>query len=426
MVVEETTQINPVEIEASQVKAELDAVWNSQITAENISNFSDDCLDKVIGIVKKVSLKYFPGEEITATSEDLAMEEMGLEVSTTLDNLKMALEQKRQQIDEIFEFVTKAEVSEIVLVPPGEGNISRSDGESENQDFTRKQIPRIETIIYILVHDLNIPKEEIKILKGIVSINIFRKSPYVRIEANGKIIYACNEHKNASYIFSKSKLPEGIDIAILDGMSKEQFIEIINMSPKDHYVVGYFHNWRDVITKILSGNVENKKRDLDPGVLIPISDRSNPDFGYAILNGEKWGIALTIQSKERINQGRFEKMSVGLETKPMLIRGKIRAGYRVSDILERDKKRDVPIAEKTGEWKGYVTVGDIHYGTVLSLSKKLEVSRGYLEKLFSKFNFPSILINTGDVVKAYSYEDALEALRNNPPQKMIHGNAKNN
>lgn len=423
---EETTKVNPTEAIASQVKAELDAVWKSEVTAENIGNFSDDCLDKVIGIVKEVSLKYFPEEEITATSEDLAMEEIGLEVSTTLDNLKMAIEQKRQQINDIFLFVTKAEVSDIVLVPPGAGNIHRSDGESENQDFTRKQIPRIETIIYILVHDLNIPVEEIKILKGIVSINIFRKSPYMRIEANGKIIYACNEHKNASYIFSKSKLPEGIDITTLDSMSKEQFLEIINKSPKDHFQVGYFHNWRDVITKILSGNVENKKRDLDPGVLIPISDRSSPDFGYAILNGEKWGIALTIQSKERINQGRFEKMSVGLETKPMLIRGKIRAGYRVSDILERDKKRDIPIAEKSGEWKGYVTLGDIHYGTILSLSKKLEVSRGYLEKLFSKLNFPSTLINTGDVVKAYSYEDALEALRNNPPQKMIHVNAKNN
>lgn len=417
------TQINPTEAKASQVKAELDAVWNSEITVENIGSYTDVCLNRVIDIINNVTLTYFPGEEITATSEDLAMEAIGFDVSKTLDSLKIALEEKRLQIEGIFSLVENAKESDLVLVPPGEGNILQPNEDVEKKDFSKKFIPKIETIIYIFVHDLNIPLDEIKITKGMVNINMFRKFPYVRLEADGKIIYVCNEYANATFIFTKDKLPLGTDVETLDQMNKENLLEIIKGSPGDHFSVINYGNWREKISKLLRGKVK-KRKDLDPNVLISVEDKSSLDYGYAILDGEKWGASHTIQRKENIDEDRIGNMLVGLETRSILIAGVIRKAFRVSDVLQRDKKRGLPTVDASGDWKSFVLFDGKHYGSIFPLSQKLGVHRKFVLKLLESNEVPSIMVSLFTAKRAYSYEDVEELLKRNHPRKRSPNRAK--
>ena len=413
------TQINPVEVKASQVNAELDAVWNSEITAENIRSFSDDCLKKVVEIVTRVTKEKFPGENITPELEDTALGELGLDVTATLNQLQKAIEQKDSEIRNIFDFVTNSEVIDTVLIPPSDRRFPPKglDVAGEKQPDTH----RVEMVIYMLHHDCGISFDEIKIVKGVVLKDMVRQTPYVRVEAMGKVIYVSNEPLNSTFVIDVTTLPGGITIYELDRMTKDELEVLVKRNPKENFLIRFTKFWGENLFQAINGTRKTKRKkdleEINPNKYpSPIDDENDLMNGFILVDGEFWGNASRIVQFLGVTQSRFttlkEKgLKAGMKTKKMFNGRNILEAYPVDVIKLLDKARDLPMGIKEkGPFYGYLLLDGKHFGTSWNIGKNLGVNISTFADFLSRHKIRSEYYFFNGIKKGYCYEDTMSVV----------------
>ncbi len=254
----ETPNIAPVQT-LEQLKKKfaqkLEAIWNKELTVENIENFADDALREIIALNAEViaEAKKLPGFKAKDKSgkelEDEAYK--FFELPKNIQEVLQAIIDKKEQIDALKKYIDKNhENIDRVITPPQDLEVQVIEGSGTFSGETRLR-PRLLTLMYILENDFSIPSENVKITEGTVIPEMMRRTPYVRVEIpdRERVIYLCDEEKNASYVFDTIKLVE-------KGLSLEE-VDINNKSDKSSLIMQYpgigirliqTKNWRDNVS----------------------------------------------------------------------------------------------------------------------------------------------------------------------------------
>lgn len=237
-------------------KQRLNGILNSQLTVDNIEIFADDALaqttsliDDILSQYQKYQKNYKPIIPDNTKQEDKALELFNLpnvpeilqsiiDVKEKIDNLKAYMCANMADIDE-------------VITPPDNKKISAGDGQGMEQ---KRMFPRVLTLLYILEHDFDILPADAPITKGIVSPNMVRQAPYMRVEIPDldRVVYLCDEEGNVSYVFDAVKT-EGQNIILdeLDLYSKEDKNSLISRFPGIGIRIRQTNAWRNNITSAL-------------------------------------------------------------------------------------------------------------------------------------------------------------------------------
>lgn len=411
---EEFAQINPTEAKASQIKAELEDVLNSEITPENIINFGSSSIDKIAKIVTRVAITRFSGkDEFTAQEEDIAIGELGLGIGETLDKLQIVLMQKDAEIKGVLGFLKNAQISEKVLIPTGDRRIptNRSDKTKEEHPDTN----RVEMAIYLLNHHFNIPFDEIKTLRGQVSKEMVRKTPYVRIEARGKVIYVCNESENSTYILDLKSLPENVGVNQLDEMKKEELEVLVHNRPGKNFALKKSKKWGENFVQAFGEKRVLKKRR-DSSEMNPynyptvIKDRKHEYLGFILIDGKYWGSMTHIRKYLGITHERAKEITKNLKS-IKIYRRKVCDAYSLDEVREIDNPQNLPVGKMLkGEWNHFALLDEKHYGIINTMFHKLKVVKQTLMRFIRENNIQPRKIYMYSPTDAYCYEEILEKM----------------
>lgn len=243
----------------SGYKKKLDEVITSSINPSTLHTFYDDALEFLIATLSSVTASYkeiHPDTSLVGRElEDVATEFFHLpSIPTLLD----AISERQEDLKHLqTRIIDHTGMSSEVFVPPSDSEkygIVQGSGRGLEE---KKLIPRLETLVYILEHDLGVTfEDDVKIVSGITTNAVMREEPYIRvgIEPYGRLVYLCNEEGNATFVFDAETIKKYVpDIETLDKMDKTEYKSII-VSDQSVGVVLRYHadTWRDEVLQALS------------------------------------------------------------------------------------------------------------------------------------------------------------------------------
>ena len=208
---EEAGEINASsEFLKEDYKKRLDAILNRQLTVENIETFADDALNETIQLSNDVKIQYQKiNSDITLAGrkqEDQAFKTF--ELPDIQEILKSIIE-VIDEINSLKEYIhINAEYVDKVITPADASSLSLSEGDGQWEQ--KRMFPRVLTLLYVLEHDFNILPDDTRIIKGKVTQEMMRQTPYVRVDIPEleRAVYLCDEEGNVSYIFDTNKIRE--------------------------------------------------------------------------------------------------------------------------------------------------------------------------------------------------------------------------
>lgn len=341
-------------------RVSLGVIENQEFTGEDISVFINDILNKFTNLTDRIVERFkkeegFVDESASNTLEDMAFDRYGLpDMEVILDKIQA----KVDQVEDIKKFITRAKHSGTVIVPPDE--YLKLETEEGKERYKKPEVvDRLSTLIYILENDLGVKQENISIVKGLVGPEMMREEPYYRVDAKvndecERIIYICNEVRNATYVFDKNKLRNtGIDMendGRLDNMTKRERNDFISKNPGTGYRLVQRENWRDNISDLLTQEIGQLKVhdknviNQDPNIpKVSLSELDRWRGFWTDENGEHWG-SLKVISKT-INTGRGilslkilaskenEKKENSVRTRPLFAGSQDTLGYCIEDFF---------------------------------------------------------------------------------------------
>lgn len=248
----------------------LENILNSQLTVENIEIFADNALAQTTNLIDDIRSKYQkyqnifePADFNNAEQEDKALVFFGL---PDAPGILQSIIEVKEKIDDLKAYigVNMANIDEIIT-PPDNRKINTGNEQRIEQ---KRMFPRVLTLFYILEHDFDISPTEASIVRGIVTPNMVRQTPYMRVEIPelDRVVYICDEEGNASYVFDAKKIKEqSIILDELDLYSKEDKNSLISRFPGIGIRIKQTNAWRNNITltlkeRIFETNIlENKK-----------------------------------------------------------------------------------------------------------------------------------------------------------------------
>jgi len=257
-----TQQFETMEQLREKYKKRLDEILFKQLTVDNISSFADDALEGVVTLTKDILEQYKSNLNFVHAVDlnDQAKEDDAFK-KLNLPNLQIILQSIidiKTQIDDIQRFIQEKKiVSEEVIIPPQDGKIKINSGIGSGVE--KGFIPRLVTLIYILEHDFDIPRDGILIIEGSVEQNMVRQTPYVciSVEALNRVVYICDEEGNASYIFDTQKLKEhGISLEQLSFQDKRAQLELIYSHPGIGRRIIQTPWWRSHVSQALGEEIQ--------------------------------------------------------------------------------------------------------------------------------------------------------------------------
>ena len=195
-------------------KRKMETILNKQLTVENIEIFADEALSETMQLTDDILFQYrnnpeFKGDNTlnSRTQEDVAFKILELpdiqEILQSIINIKEKIATLKIYID-----TNTKNLNEIITPPQPDRQTEIISGSGEG--IEKKIFPRFLTLMYILEHDFDIQPNEVLMTRGVVTTNMMRKTPYVRVEIPelNRVVYICDEEGNVSYIFDTTKLNE--------------------------------------------------------------------------------------------------------------------------------------------------------------------------------------------------------------------------
>ncbi|MDO8507509.1 MAG: hypothetical protein Q7S53_02990 [bacterium] len=250
-------------------KHKLDDILNKSLTVENIGNFADEALEDLVTLIGEILTEYKNNIALEPNlnfnlreQEDDAFKK--LELLSIQDALQRVIEVK-DQIADLKSYLDKYtdETEKIIIPPEHNANPEIRAGSGQGME-DKKLIPRLLTLLYILETDFDIKKEQIKIVEGKVTLDMVRKTPYVRVEVPdmGRIVYLCDEEGNASYVFDADKLEEGgIPLQDIDISDKRAINDFLAKHPGLGARIIQTKYWRTNIAELLANPIPEKAQE---------------------------------------------------------------------------------------------------------------------------------------------------------------------
>ena len=250
----------------------LEEIIYEPLTVENIKNFGNDTLEKVVGLIDDIEMDVskIGSENLSEMDgkdqEDYFLDKVGL--SSAQKVIELIIE-KEEQIKELSNDI-EANIQDInLIITPPEKDSNEIIGLGEDRLEKKDDIPRLLTLMYILETDYEINTNdpgEVKKIRGVVTNEMMRKTPYIRTQINvlNRVVYTCDEEGNSSYIFDLQKLKENnLSITDLDLLSKPEKNKLIENYSGIGKRITHSANWRNNMSEFLKEIPVAEKMDVN-------------------------------------------------------------------------------------------------------------------------------------------------------------------
>ncbi|GEM_PF-5578030 len=434
--------INDFEQQKQKFGKMLKEITESHITTENINNFANTALNKLIELndeitssYKNISTERSSGKRL----EDLAYDFYQI---NRIDDLLTTIQQKYQQIEELKLFIfNETKMDPRVFVPASQKDMFQT-AKGDTTWERKKNIPRLIMLLYLLENDFGIPKENVKLTEGVTLNTQMRKEPYFRIEIDDlqKLIYICIEEGNVTYIFDQKELKQlGVQTETLDEKSKKERRKMLTKNPQMGTKINQSKYWRERMTKLLSSEDLNYLENNPEKELKPIfdlqkqepvpkisTDKNDEWYGfYTDENGEHWGTSDALCAKLKIGNNTYKKLirkyKDKLKTKLVAttknVRFNLHSLQNMQEICDLQKyiEYERTNTEDDDEWENFFDDGQGgHWASISTIAKKLRENPNTItnnilnkNKTTSPYSFASkkILDSRNSEITAYKYED---------------------
>jgi hypothetical protein len=422
----------PQENLGEQFRQRLEIILGGTISVENIDTFTIDVLDFLIVLTDDVVAAYTP-EEGSLSGE--ALENAAFQ-HYQLQNIGEVLEtaqKKLQQIRDIKKFVDEASDNTPEIITPPDG-VSRQGDEESSTFEVAGYVPRLTMLFYLLENDLGIPKEETVVVRGSVNSQIMRTKPYYRVEVPEleRIVYICDEERNASYVFDRAVVQQhGMTAEQLDVMTKEERNELIGSIAGIGRRIVQNPAWRQHMAELLSEGIpayiareytpseeaiEAREENVDAPVVS--TAELDPWHGYwEDEYGTHWAPVRKLATYFGVSNQALARRITPHEEMLTKIRVKTPPAKRTWDAYcleellsfeEFTKLAENNKVERKGEWAGfYIDEQGLHYGTLDALADKVGLSRDKTSAFLEQFSVRTRKVRNKNQEEreAYCYED---------------------
>jgi len=251
--------IHSPEKQAEEYRQTIEEILDKPLTPETFDGYVDNALNEVISVADDMIATYLERRglrnmPVNGEVADSLVESYGISIDEILDDLQA----KSDEIIKIKKNVESINKDHKVYIPPDSEDYEFKNGEAE---YTPKEIvPKIETILFMLQqnHELNVENpKDIKLISGTVRPEMMRGEPYVLIDIPklNRIILACNEKGNITYVFDQDKIKQAkIPLDKLVDSSKKQLDEIIkdfeNIGIRIHHTSKYLPKIEEAMKSI--------------------------------------------------------------------------------------------------------------------------------------------------------------------------------
>lgn len=426
------------EKQAENFKNRLDNIFNTQLTTENIHDFADDAMNKLIKLIDEVKSAYQKenSEQLTGKElEDKAFEHYNLH---GIINLLDKIQEKSKQIEGIYQYIKEIPQIDEVITPPDKLDLTKTT----NGDIPwerKKIIPRLATLLYILETDFNIPKEEVNIIEGIVSNEQMRTEPYYRVEIDelNRLIYVCIEAENVTYIFDQEKLKENrIEVELMDILTKQERNDALEQYPNLGTKLKQSKYWRENISELLTAdkleykNTNTIEKETNNTENIPKVSTSEFDEWRGFWTdeeGKHWGTVFILYKKTKIDRSIIYKTIQTLQHKPIKSQGNRHSrAYCYQDFIhipeiekilqqkQFQKEEEIPQISlikniDLNQLPGFWTDKDgNHWGPRKSLERATALGSKTIIKYTNGLPSKDIKTQDGKVRQSYCYEKLIE------------------
>lgn len=336
------TPPNPKRLD--ELKQELVSILDFQIKAENIEDsekYLDKAFDRIVSIIEESRIifsKMNPQIKDAQESEDAVLDSFGLiNVPNVLDKILQVKDIIQKQIADII----TDQVPEIITPPDDIPTTIEGRGV-----FTREFKPRFETLLFILLNDCGVKKDDLDIKVGSVSEDMFRKTPYISIyiEELKRLILVCDEEGNRTDIFDTEN--EGfIDTGRkkIEDKTKLEKEEFGLLNPGSHAKVSFSKDWENIIFTYLTNPLPKTNFDFSI-VNRPLSfatiPEANKDGFFEDKNNDLWGASSVIARKITEGGGiwndpKFHEILSEQKTIKLKRGPRVFDGYNLSEVIKK-------------------------------------------------------------------------------------------
>ena len=216
----------------SEYQQRIDKILSAPLTPETFDGYAEDALNEVIAVADDMIVQYLQrrgltGMPVNGLVEDSIAGHYGVSIDEILDDLT----KKKDQLSKIQRTVEQANKDKTVYVPPDESKVKITDGLVEFDPAEKS--PKVETILFMLQQQYELDPndaKDIKLISGTVTPEMMRNEPYILIDipSLNRIILACNEKRNITYVFDQEKIKEAeISLDKLVDYTKKQLDALI-------------------------------------------------------------------------------------------------------------------------------------------------------------------------------------------------------
>ena len=437
---------NSPEKQAESFKNRLDNIFNTQLNVENIHDFADDAMNKLIKLIDEVKSAYQKETNSNLTGKDL--EDKAFEHYNLRGIIKLLdkIQEKSEQIAEIYQYIKEIPKINKLIVPPNKSNPPKI--KQGDHDWYRKDIiPRLSTLLYILETDFNIPKEEITIVEGIVSNEQLRTEPYYRVEINelNRLVYVCIEAENVTYIFDQEKLKENhIEVELMDILTKQERNDALEQYPNLGTKLKQSKYWRENISELLAAEkleyktaptIEKETNNTENIPKISTSEFDEWRGFWTDPEGKHWGNYLALSKRMKLSPDTIQKKLENIPSIKIKNRqGKSLTSYCYEDLIQIPKIKKLinspAVAKennpKKNQWENFWTDQKGNHWTnclalanYISLTNHIDLTEGVLRRHLTNIPCEKTKDKRGKVCSSYCYEDLIkrpeiQELINNP------------
>lgn len=145
--------------------------------------------------------------------------------------------------------------------------------------------------------------------------------------------------------------------------------------------------------------------------------------GFLTLDGQHWGSISAIATRLGLDRETISKHVAESGVPSMRVRnsGNKKGIAHPLEVVEQgmEKLLGTPQVAQEGEWEGFFSVDDQHWGPARTISRRLGTSQGLVERLIKKHNHISMEIrdSSGRKQTGYSFEELTKAFEEQKRQK---------
>ena len=311
--------------ESVQFRAELESILDVPLTPENIDNYADNALGKLVELVQSVRASFQETTTQTFSNhrelENTAFQRYGLEdIEQILDHVAT----KSEELRELDDLICKVFTEQAVLVPPDPDSFIEPGEDPEPYEQPRT-VPRLKTLLFVLANEFEVDvhdSEAVNITTGVLEGNMVRGESYnlVDIPSLERTVLLCDEVGNVTFVLDRSAMEDADitpeDIATLTKNEIKDLLEdhsTLGQTIKYHpstYVAGLADALNDIQTL-------ESKREESSSYLWPDVQNCPQEVMSINAIGKKWGVGHAVISRAIDNLVKEGKLK---EPKKYLIR----------------------------------------------------------------------------------------------------------